>query len=653
MPPTTATGPGPRGAAQGALTPRSLFIGLVLALGCGVAGPFFTLYIQGSNTGGGFYTNPLAHFLLFVMAGLVNILVGSFRRSWALGRGELVAIYILMTLGNQAVSMGHYWVPILSGPYYYATPENNWEELIHPHLADWLAPYQLDSLRGFFEGSRGQAAVAQWTAWIRPLLHWFPMLLALQAASLCLMVILRRQWVERERIIYPLVHVSQAMIQDDPRGSLVKPFFRNPMMWLGFAIPAIIGTLQGLHAYFPFFPELQLRTSVQVYHGVHLPLILSVVAIGFFFLIKLEVAFSLWIFTLLNILQEGIYTNLGFADSREPALSVWNYGLPSLVHQSMGAMILLVFGGLWVSREHLWNVARKAFAGAPDVDDSDEIISYRGAVLGLIASTAAMAFWLWRSGMPPLGILSLLFFAFVVYVALTRVIAEGGVAMLYAPLVPVDAALSALGTAQYGASGIVGLAVARIWANDIFNFAMPHCANGLKLSEEIAGRKRPLFWSMLAAILIGLVGCSAMVLYLGYTYGAINMSRPHFIWLTNYVYDFAAARIETPSGADWPGWLHTGAGGLVMGLMMVAQRLWAWWPLHPIGYPVSSVFSWMGFNAFLAWLLKSVVLKYGGPNAYGTIRPLFLGMIIGQFAMYGLFWILDPITGMVGNRLMQ
>ena len=81
--------------------------------------------------------------------------------------------------------MGHYWVPILSGPCYYATPENNWEELIHPHLADWLVPYQMGSLRGFFQGTRGQAAAAQWTAWIRPLVCWFPMLLALNAASLC------------------------------------------------------------------------------------------------------------------------------------------------------------------------------------------------------------------------------------------------------------------------------------------------------------------------------------------------------------------------------------------------------------------------------------------------------------------------------------
>ena len=52
---------------------------------------------------------------------------------------------------------------------------------------------------------------------------------------------------------------------------------------------------------------------------------------------------------------------------------MWSYGHASLVHQGMGAMIVLVLGGLWEGREHLQQVFRKAFARAPDVDDGDEI----------------------------------------------------------------------------------------------------------------------------------------------------------------------------------------------------------------------------------------------------------------------------------------
>ena len=89
-----------------------------------------------------------------------------------------------------------------------------------------------------------------------------------------------------------------------------------------------------------------------------------------------------------------------------------------------------------------------------------------------------------------------------------------------------------------------------------------------------------------------------------------------------------------------------------MGLVMLARRHWFWWPLHPLGYPVSSVFIWMMFNAFVAWAIKGIVLKYGGPGLYRSIRPFFLGMILGQFALYGLWWVIDSFTGMVGNSLL-
>ena len=88
-----------------------------------------------------------------------------------------------------------------------------------------------------------------------------------------------------------------------------------------------------------------------------------------------------------------------------------------------------------------------------------------------------------------------------------------------------------------------------------------------------------------------------------------------------------------------------------MGLLMLARRYWVWWPLHPIGFPISSTFHWMAFNAFLAWLIKGPILHYGGVHLYRQVRPFFLGMILGHFAIFGVFWIIDSFTGMVGNGL--
>ena len=631
------------------MTLRSLSLGLLLAFAVGAIGPYCTLYLQGSNAGDVFYTSPVAHLLFFVLVVLVNAALRVLGQSWALARGELVGVFVLMSLANSTHTLAYYWVAILAGPFYSATPENGWAALIQPHIPAWLAPVDLAGIRLFFEGAQASGQVP-WQVWAMPILGWLPLFVALHAGSLCLMVILRRQWAERERISYPLIQVPLAMLSDGPGG---EPLFRSGAMWAGFALPVVVGSLQGLHSYYGFVPVLALSASIPLLgNGVELPLTLSFATLGFFFLAKREVTFGLWVFFLFNTAQKAIYQLLGAGGAREPAVSVWSYDLPSLVHQSMGAMLMLVLGGLWVGREHLRQVLRKAVWGDAEVDDRDEVIGYRGAVCGLVGSAAVLALWLWCAGIPPVGVLVFMVCVFVVFVALTQVIVEGGVAVLYPPLVAPDAAISALGTSVFGAPGLVGMVFTRVWANDVLNFAMPHCANGLKLGEQVEGKRQWLFWGMLAGMLAGLAGALWMLMHLAYTYGAINLRPAHFIWLPEYVFDYAAARINEPSGPGWWGWVHTGIGAGVMGLLLLARRQWSWWPLHPLGYPISSVFSWMSFNAFLAWLIKGIILRYGGVRLYQAVRPFFLGLIIGQFVVFGLFWVIDSFTGMVGNSVL-
>jgi len=211
--------------------------------------------------------------------------------------------------------------------------------------------------------------------------------------------------------------------------------------------------------------------------------------------------------------------------------------------------------------------------------------------------------------------------------------------------------MSAIGTEGLGSHGLTGMAFVRNFANSQLNFAMPHVANGLKLSEPIPGSRRWLFWGMMGAMLLGLAGAFWALATLCYRYRAINLRPPNFIWLPNYVYDYTIARITSPTGPNLMGWLHTGIGALVMALLLLARRLFAWWPLHPVGFPISATFDWMAFNALVAWALKGLILRYGGTRMYRVVRPFFLGLILGQFTIYGLFWVIDSITGMVGNRL--
>jgi hypothetical protein len=59
----------------------------------------------------------------------------------------------------------------------------------------------------------------------------------------------------------------------------------------------------------------------------------------------------------------------------------------------------------------------------------------------------------------------------------------------------------------------------------------------------------------------------------------------------------------------------------------------------------------ISFSVFLAWLVKTLILKYGGPSFYRLARPFFLGLIAGQFAVSGMWLVIDYFTGMTGNSI--
>ena len=40
------------------------------------------------------------------------------------------------------------------------------------------------------------------------------------------------------------------MTQSEERGQALGPFFTNPIMWAGFALPVFVSSLNALHAYF-------------------------------------------------------------------------------------------------------------------------------------------------------------------------------------------------------------------------------------------------------------------------------------------------------------------------------------------------------------------------------------------------------------------
>ena len=179
---------------------------------------------------------------------------------------------------------------------------------------------------------------------------------------------------------------------------------------------------------------------------------------------------------------------------------------------------------------------------------------------------------------------------------------------------------------------------------------MAAVANGLKLvTETVRRHRRLIFWGIILAIVIAIVTSVWTMLVLAYRYGGINTDAFFFNYVNRLPFENAAARLHNLEGPHWANWIYTAIGALVMGLLMVAHQRFLWWPLHPLGFPISAVTGALFFSVLIALVIKSVVLKYGGPKLYLHLKPLFLGMILGQFVTAGCWLVVSYITGVPGG----
>ena len=65
-------------------------------------------------------------------------------------------------------------------------------------------------------------------------------------------------------------------------------------------------------------------------------------------------------------------------------------------------------------------------------------------------------------------------------------------------------------------------------------------------------------------------------------------------------------------------------------LTLLRYRL-PWWPLHPVGFIVTTTSLLHEITAILiVWLFKAMVMRVGGVQLYRYFRPLFFGIIVGR-----------------------
>jgi len=627
-----------------------LLIGCLLAAVIGLAEPYLTIYLSSSYLFTDFHSGGAAFFVVVLFL-LVNVGVASLWPDVRLSAEELLFIAAMMFASGSVVTSGGttHMVPMLSAVYYYANTANEWALDLWPYLPRWLSPIDPGgghvALTKFWEGL-AQGEPIPWGPWVRPLALWGLYLMAVWTLLTSVMVFVRKQWMEYEHLSYPIAQVPAevCLAAGNPRAP--GTIFRSKAFWLGLGASFLLYSFWGI-SYYVFGKAGRFRISQDVLlaAGYSLRVRLDLVVVGLVFLIPNRIAFSVWTLALVSWFVRAYTKVHGVAGMTQ----YMPYGGPANTqHLAVGALLVFVGSSLWYGRAHLLRALKCALGIGEKGYDAAEPTSYRLALIALVLSAIVALVWLMKSGLHlPYAVLFLAVFL-LVYFAMARIIAQVGLPSASAIVIPGVYVGGLLGSNHLGRTQVGALAY-QFWNADLRNTPAVGTAHGMYLARRPYG----LFFAMLLAILITYVAAAYTVVRVSYREGAsslapwfmVNSARVPWWWMQNMLNE---QRNFNAIGLVW-----SGAGAALMGLLVVAQRAFFWWPLHPVALLICNTHMVINFwfSIFFAWLVKGMVVKFTGQRGYRRGRQLLIGAVLGGFLAGGTWAIVDLITGSVGNTV--
>jgi len=644
---------------------RAVVLGLALALGICLLTPLNNAYHKGTPLGGGHF--PLAPFFILAWLTLLVALAGRiFRgRPWLTGR-ELLLTWVLMVVvsGIAYTGLVRTFFINLTAPYHFASAGNGWEEVLQPLLPRAMypqSPAAVDDLYNGLEGGRELGwfqvlARIPWHVWLRPLLVWTSFVFLCYFILVCLVNLFSRQWIHNERMNFPLLQVPLVLAEAMDQRSLGR-FLASPFLLVGLLVPVVLHLLNGLSFYYPSVPQVPTLILAGTYfpkYGLFsafykLKIYIYPAFIGFAFLASRQISFSFWLFFVLGGLFIGLLSLLGY-DIPAAALGV-TFG-PNLSRpeetQMIGAYVVFFLFIVWLARYHLWRTTGRAFGLLPPGEERERVewfsapVSLWGSVLGLLA----LAIWCRLFGLPLLPAFLLVGAFFLVMLVASRVICQGGLAYFTLTIAPMDGLLAFFGSGFFSRVGLLVAAVTqKMLFLDLRESLMPSLFHAGKVSYEVRGR-RLVFIGLAVALAAGVIVSFLAMLALCYRYGIRELELDWATRTTVSMLDNVKVLVETP--ADPGRWVRLFAlvGAAIMLALVVCYHRLHWWPVHPIGYltAYSSSMRILWFSFFLGWLANSLCIRYGGVALFKKLRLFFIGLIIGDFLMGGLWAVVGLLS---------
>jgi hypothetical protein len=591
----------------------------------------------------------IAVFTLFGLALLNEAL-----RRWAprltFSRGELLTTYVMLSTSLGIAGLGEMQVlpQQLGGAFYFGTLGSGWESF-QPLIPRWLVPDPA-VLGPFYKGDSTLFTREHLLGWLVPMVVWSAFILALLGAMFCLNVMVRKPWIEHERLTFPLVHLPLELTREETSRSLL----RSRLFWCAFLLTCVFRSISGIHKIFPSFPDLAYFPDEGQSFDLqaifvdppwsainYTRLSFHPMIIGITYFLPLEIAFSAWFFYLAVKAELVLSAAFGW----QSAAGGTGAQPPYTGEQGAGAFLVIALLSLWNCRRHLAAVWRKAFTGDPKIDDRQEPLPYRVAVFGFVAASVFLVLFMVAARMT--WYLAASFFVlFLLYIlTVTRLRAEAGPMLSFGPEVnPHRLMVDVAGVRHWSAQDLTSFSYLQ-WFDadaDYRTVAMPQQLETFKIAESAGIPARRLSLWIFAATGLATVASFVAVLAIYYHYGATTPRGDNSWRLYNghLPFDRLTGWLYNPTDTDWTGIEWIGVGGAITAALIALRGRFLWWPFHPAGFALAHTtlsMAWAWFPMLMGWTAKALILRFGGMKLYRAGIPFFLGLLLGDIVI-GVVW---------------
>jgi hypothetical protein len=593
----------------------------------------------------------LAAFALCAMlAG--NHLLRRIAPAWRLSRAEMLYLFVMLSAAGSIAGVGmmQFLIPMLASVFHSATPASQWDEY-QQYVPTWSAP-DSQVLEGFYRGGDRFLTLDHLRGWASPLLMWSLFMVAFVSFMLCLSLLLRRQWIEKERLVFPVVYFPLELTRE------AGPLWRSRPLWVGFGIALLLQSLASLNYLFPAVPYLPLKPSPQLHIGQvfgsglleplsRVTLAFYPMALGIAYFAELDVLFSCWFFYWLARAEEVACIALGF---RGPFASPGMAEMPYLNQQSLGAFVALGAAALWLARGEFWVALSRLLPSrsAARQEGGPGAAAFGGLVVSgafLLAFSVAMGI--------PLSMVALLFCVyFLVVVGFARIRAQAGLPWLFGPNHPPHIfTIWAVGPANLSPQALTGLTYLQWFDWDFRCTAMPHQMEALKIGASAGLSTGAMVKAVLLAIVVATIVSPLALLTIYYHFGAesARVEQYRTQWASMPLGLLGTWGSSTAS-VGWNEIAGGAAGAVTVAALTALHGRWLWWPFHPVGYALSCTFTleWLWCPLFVVWLCKSLALRYGGIRLYRKGIPFAVGLILGDYVV-AMLW---AMIGLAAGRQM-